>query len=317
MRDDCEEERRTGGSGGRGGGHPEPPAELTFIAKSEQTDGAMFALESIAPPGEGRPFTSTPARRKPSTSSLGTFAGRSAAHPAMPRRARSLSSRAGLPTPGRTSATSLARCSSPSPPPEWRASSSASRERVNSISRSSGWPGRSTASRRSGRRWPGPTRSELLRGLLPIRGVVAVAMHDLPLAVLAAVDVRHPHGDRLDGPSADGARKALEADRVGHAPARLRHLDVVAEVAHVREVEATRRKVLLSSSHPDWFIPAAPNRVTGSRLDQSSMRGSRSPCTIASSASVWRARNSRKSSRSLIAPAASLAPGRLRPGDAG
>jgi quercetin dioxygenase-like cupin family protein len=52
-------ERDSGGIAVRAGDGeyiPNPLSDLNVIVKSEQTDGAMLVLESIAPPGEGPPL---------------------------------------------------------------------------------------------------------------------------------------------------------------------------------------------------------------------------------------------------------------------
>jgi hypothetical protein len=51
------------------------------------------------------------------------------------------------------------------------------------------------------------------------RDLVAVAVDDLPLAVLAAVDLGDAQGVRLDGDAVDRHRGVLELDRVGQVAA--------------------------------------------------------------------------------------------------
>src|SRR4029079_15516350 len=63
--------------------------------------------------------------------------------------------------------------------------------------------------------------------------VVSMAMDDLPLAVLAPVDVGDADGDRLDRAAGDGPVEALEAEGVGQVAADADHFDIEAEVAHV------------------------------------------------------------------------------------
>ena len=51
--------KRSGGlavAAGEGDYVANPLSDLNFIVRSEQTDGAMLVLESVAPPGEGPPL---------------------------------------------------------------------------------------------------------------------------------------------------------------------------------------------------------------------------------------------------------------------
>jgi hypothetical protein len=52
--------------------------DVRFVVRGCDSGGALTALEVINPPGQGRPFTSTPPRTRRSTSSTASFAGPSA-----------------------------------------------------------------------------------------------------------------------------------------------------------------------------------------------------------------------------------------------
>src|SRR4051812_20949721 len=83
--------------------------------------------------------------------------------------------------------------------------------------------------------YPGTRPSETLRGDLANGLFVAVAVDDLPLAALAAVDVRHANDVRLHGPALDRDAVPLIADRVGEVAARTRSDELVLVVREARE----------------------------------------------------------------------------------
>src|SRR5918992_5611051 len=65
--------------------------------------------------------------------------------------------------------------------------------------------------------------------------VVGVAVDDLPLTILAPVDVGGADRHRLYGATGDRAAEAFEPERVRQIPADLDALDIDSEVAHVGE----------------------------------------------------------------------------------
>ena len=150
------------------------------------------------------------------------------------------------------------------------------------------------------------------------RGDVGVAVDDLPLAVLAAIDMGDPQGNRRDRAAVHGEGGVLVADGVGQVPAGPGGHQLQAEVGAVGEPGRQPAEGLARLLAPMASF-MAPNTVTGSWVDQIARRGSGSPLVSALSASTWRARvGVRKSSSSLMATSRCCGPagerGERRPG---
>ena len=115
-------------------------------------------------------------------------------------------------------------------------------------------------------------------------GAVAMAVDDLPLAVLATVDVGDPHGVRPLRDVVAGVCGVFQADRVARSPltpaARRSKLWVVQS----ENREASQWKVWLTSSQPLLLTPDAPNTVTESWADDIASCGPGSPLWNASTA---------------------------------
>jgi hypothetical protein len=136
-----------------------------------------------------------------------------------------------------------------------------------------------------------------------------VAVDGLPLAILAAVEVGDPQGQRRDRAAVDGEDDVFVAEGVGQVPDGAGSHQFEAVVGEVENRVASQWKTWVTSSDP-MTVRSAPNTVTGSWVDHIARRGSGSPLISACSASSWRARvGVRKSSRSLMA----TIPGRLGP----
>ena len=102
-----------------------------------------------------------------------------------------------------------------------------------------------------------------------------MAVDDLPVAVLATVDLGDPQGVRVDWDAVDRHRGVFQLDRVGQVAADAGGEDLDALVSAVHR-DAIERKISLTRAQPLPLIPA-PNKVTGSLVDHIASRGCGSP----------------------------------------
>lgn len=113
---------------------------------------------------------------------------------------------------------------------------------------------------------------------------VGVPVHELPLAVLPAVDLCRPEKDRPCRPAVDRHRASFVTDCVGQVAVDIGGNELKVEWRAVGNRDATDRWASITLSHPAGADAAAPSRVTGSLFDHTSAKSVGSPLCIASAA---------------------------------